>query len=160
MLNATDRKLITQLATSAYQQIGSRQAPIGLTVVPGVSGFTRPLVSSPQSPGGSWPSKCGSYPANIRHSNRSASARTSFGTGWRSTFRELVRPLTTCTTFRWTRGSSYTARCSFELLERIFRIPESGTFACCLREPFETQPIVLQPWWPRRPSQTPLIFVR
>ena len=104
---------VTQLATCAYlSQLGPLSAhPVtgGLTANRYVC-IHAPGVSSTQSPGGSSPSKCGSYPANIRHSNRSASARTSFGIRLRSTLRELVRPLTTCTTFRWTSGSS--RRCS------------------------------------------------
>ena len=60
-----------------------------------VAEWTRTNVSQPQNPGGSSPSKCGSYPANIRHSDRSASSRTSFGIRSRPALRESARPLTT-----------------------------------------------------------------
>jgi hypothetical protein len=54
----------------------------------------RHMVVPLYKPGGSSPSKCGSYPLKRRHSRRSASRRTSPGTRLRSTSRKSRSPLT------------------------------------------------------------------
>ena len=51
------------------------------------------MVASLYKPGGSSPSKCGSYPVKRRHSKRSASRRTSPGTRLRSTSRKIEKSI-------------------------------------------------------------------
>jgi len=60
-------------------------------------------------PGGSSPSKYGSYPLNRRHSSRSASRSTTPGTRFLSTRRKSVRPLTAWRTLRWISSSPFVA---------------------------------------------------